>query len=256
MSKQMEDILRKAMFTLGTAVESVIGKAKVAKQQVGARSGVQPILSVESLIDTARLKVIIDSISRPILEAEVPELKGRLVLELGDGPANMGARLLAHQAGSAYYIEVSGQGSLRAGDSTRGYTLRAKPQALPFRSETFSYAIARLATQHQGDLRRAIVELSRVLIPGAQGVLVDFHPYGLYTKRGHGRIRPAESVISGVEDYYRAFREGGLRVVDIKEGFIDDAARRFFNEEEVSAYRQLKGSPLVAMIFFYKPRQK
>lgn len=256
MSKQMEDILRKGMCALGNALESVIGKAKVAKAQVGARSGVQPILSIESLIDQTRLKSVIEAIARPVLESNLPELKDRLVVEIGDGPVHMGARLLAHQANSAYYVEVSGQGVLRAGDSMRGYAVRAKPQALPFRQSTFSYAIARLATQHQGDLRRAIAELSRVLIPGAQGVLVDFHPYGLYTKRGAGRIRPAESVIAGFEDYYKSFREAGLRVIDIKEGFVDDASRKFFNEDEVSAYRQLKGSPLIAMIFFYKPREK
>ncbi len=256
MSKQLEDILRKAMFTVGTALESVIGKAKTVKAQAGARAGVQPILSVESLMDVGRLRSIIEAISKPVLESSIPELKDRFVLEVGEGAAHLGPKFMSHQARAAFYAEVGLGCPLRAGESTRGWTLRAKPSELPFRASTFSFAVARLATQNQGDVKKALVELGRVLIPGGRGVFVDFHPFGLYTKRGPGRVRPAESVIGGLEDYYHAFRSAGLRVMDVRESFIDDSSRKHFSEEEVSAYRQLKGTPLLVFLFFYKPREK
>jgi hypothetical protein len=51
-------------------------------------------------------------------------------------------------------------------------------------------------------------------------------------------------------------RKGGMRVVDVKEAFIDEGSRGFFREEEIQAYRNLKGTPLLTFLFVYKPKGK
>ena len=81
MSDQLEKILKKSMFTLGTFIEKVIGKAKEVKVQTSIRSGVQPILSVESLMDYPKLKELVDLSVNKIMERYIPDLSGKTTLE-------------------------------------------------------------------------------------------------------------------------------------------------------------------------------
>ncbi len=80
------------MFTLGTFIEKVIGKAKEVKVQTSIRSGVQPILSVESLMDYPKLKELVDLSVNKIMERYIPDLsvkprwswaRGRQPMDLG-----------------------------------------------------------------------------------------------------------------------------------------------------------------------------
>lgn len=255
MSDQLEKILKKSMFTLGTFIEKVIGKAKEVKVQTSIRSGVQPILSVESLMDYPKLKELVDLSVNKIMERYIPDLSGKTTLELGEGPAAYGSRLLARQAEMAVAVEIGGGSVGRQGDISRGYIVRSTAQALPFPAESFSYLLARMATPIQGDLSKALSEMGRVLSRGGQGVLVDYHPFGLYTKRGSGKLRPADSMVRRFEDYYRICKAANLRVVDVREVFVDETMRGQFSNEEIQAYRQLKGTPLLVFIFFYKSKK-
>jgi len=87
-------------------------------------------------------------------------------------------------------------------------------------------------------------------------VFIDYHPYGLYAKKGPNRLRSVESSIRGAEDYYRICRAAGLRVVDLREAFVDENLRSYFGDDQISAYRSMKGSPLTIYLFFYKPRAR
>jgi SAM-dependent methyltransferase len=256
MSEQLEQALRRAMLFLGHVVESAIGQAKKAKVQVGARSGMQPILSVESLLDAGRIKEVIEASTYKVLDKKMPDLKGAMAMEIGEGPASYGQRLLSHGAGLAFSLEIGGASSERQGDVSRGYVIRGNANAMPFEDAKFSYVIARMATPFQGDLVRCLREIGRITLPGGQGVLIDYHPFGLYGRRGHGRLRPAESFVHGVEDYYKLVRTAGLRVLDIGEIFVDDGMRKLFHEHEIQAYRNLKGTPLVMFVYFFKPKRK
>lgn len=254
MAKSFEQTMRRAMEALGRFVESLIGTAKKASVQVSTRSGVQPILSVESQLSGPRIRNIIESSTVKTLQHAVPELKGGAALEVGEGPAGWGGRLLAAQAPLAVGVEIGGGSVGRQGDISRGFVLRGSVARLPFPDGRFSYVLARLATQMQGDMVRALRELSRVLLPGGQGVIVDYHPFGLYAKRGANRVRPADSGVGRFQDYYRLCRQVGLRIMDVREAFVDEGARPLFKEEEIQAYRNLKGTPLLVFLFVYKPK--
>lgn len=254
MTKSFEHTMRRAMEALGHVVESVIGKAKQATVQVSTRGGVQPILSVESQLSASRIRDIIELSTQKVLSGILPDLKGKTALEVGEGPVSWAGKLLGAQANLVVGVEVGGGSVGRQGDSSRGFVLRGQVARLPFEKDRFSYVLARLATQLQGDMMRALRELSRVMAPGAQGVLVDYHPFGLYAKRGASRVRPADSGIQRLEDYYRFCRQAGLRVVDVREAFVDEAARQFFREGEIGAYRNLKGTPILVFLFVYKPK--
>ena len=172
------------MEALGRVVESVIGKAKQATVQVSTRGGVQPILSVESQLTAPRIRDLIDASTHKVLSGAIPDLKGGTALEVGEGPVSWAARLLSAQAQSVMGAEIGGGSVGSQGDASRGFVVRASVAKLPFPDKRFSYVMARLATQLQGDMVRALREISRVMAPGGQGVIVDYHPFGLYAKRG------------------------------------------------------------------------
>lgn len=244
------------MTSAGRIVERAIGHAHKAKVQVGARGGMQPILSLESLVGTNKIGELISISTERVALPVVPDLKDRLALDIGEGPPQFLAQYKDRKARFAVGLEIGGGSRGEQGDSDRGYIVRGRATALPFGGDFFDYVAVRLATPFQGDVLKVMKEVGRVASPGGQGVLVDYHPYGMYAKKGSDRLRSVESSIRGAEDYYRICRAAGLRVVDLREAFIDENLRGNFGEEQLPAYRSVKGSPLVIFLFFYKPRTK
>ncbi len=241
---------------LGHHVEAIIGKAKHARMRVESRGGVQPVLSVESQLSPHRLRELIDSASEKVLLGTIPSLKGQDALEVGEGPVALGAKLLASQARMAVGLEIGGASIGRQGDVSRGFVVRGELARMPFPPGCFAYVVARLATTLQGDMVRAFREIGRVIEPGGQGVIIDYHPFGLFAKKGSGRLRPADSGIERFEDYYRLSRQSGFRVIDVREAVVDESLRGFFHEQEIGIYRNLKGTPLIAFLFIYKPKAR
>ena len=62
-----------------------------------------------------------------------------------------------------------------------------------------------------------------------------------------------QATIRGLEDYYKMCRVSALSIVDMHEGFIDDTLRnQFATPDEMSAYREIKGTPLVIFLQMVK----
>lgn len=254
MSKGYEKHLKKAMTTAGNFLERAIGHAQKAKAQVGTRGGLQPILSLESILGVNKIGELVNaSVERYALPA-VPELAGRTALDLGEGPPQLLKRFTEREARLSLGFEIGGGSQGQQGDARTGYVVRGKAQNVPVADNFFDYVALRLATPFQGDILRVVKEAGRVMSPGGQGVLIDYHPYGMFAKKGPDRLRAIESSIRGMEDYYRICRTAGLRVVDVREAFIDENVRSMFTAETQAAFRTVKGSPLTIFLFIYKPR--
>ncbi len=254
MSNGAEHTLKSMMESIGRLLERVIGHAQKAKAQVGSRGGVQPILSLESMVGTKKIRELIDVAVERVMLPAVPEIKGAVAIDMGEGPPQFLTRFMEKGARVALGFEIGGGSQGAQGNADRGYVVRGKAQSIPFNNDFFDYLSVRLATPFQGDILRVIKEVGRIAAPGCQGVLIDYHPYGLYAKKGPERVRSVESSIRGAEDYYRICRAAGLRVVDLREAFIDENMRSLFSEDQMSAYRSLKGTPFVIFLFFYKPK--
>lgn len=254
MAESFEQGLKRMMAFIGRGVESIIGKAKTASVQVSTRGGIQPVLSLDSQLAPARVGELVDASTQKVMKNSIPDIKGATIIEIGEGCPAFAAHMLGLQAKAAVCVEISGKSQSRQGDASRGFVVRGETSRLPFGNNRFSYLIARFATPFRGDISRAARELGRVLVPGGQGVIVDYHPFGLYSKRGDSKMRAPDLGANHFEDYYRICRQSGLRVVDVREIFVDESMRQMFKGEEISAYRNLKGTPLIIFIFIYKPK--
>jgi len=243
------------MILFGTAIERGIRLFAKAKVRVETRGGVQPLLALESQLSSERTVKLLEVGEEKILTHTIPALSEKYVLEISEGPARFLPRFLQLGAKRVVGLQYQQRESLKQGDVSRGFFIRGLASMLPFSSERFDYVAARFATSSQGDVQKHLKEIERVLRPGGQGVLIDFHPYGPYASRGEKRLRDLASPITGLTDYYRLCKHVGLRVVDLRESFLDESMRQFFAQEEIHTYRSLKGSPLLVFLFLYKPRK-
>ena len=128
------------------------------------------------------------------LEAEalarlLPDLRDRVVLDLGCGKGRVARLALERGARETVGVDVSEAMLKAAAASLPASSVRwvqADGRALPFEAASFDVVICALMMGHVDDLEAALSEIARVLRPGGLLLLSDFHPYA--TLRGWQRV--------------------------------------------------------------------
>ncbi len=127
------------------------------------------------------------------LEAEalarlLPDLRDRVVLDLGCGKGRVARLALERGARETVGVDVS-EAMLKAAAASLPAAsvrwVRADGRTLPFKAASFDVVICALMMGHVDDLEAALSEIARVLRPGGLLLLSDFHPYA--TLRGWQR---------------------------------------------------------------------
>ena len=256
MAKPVETGLKKGMEKMGNFLERLIGQAKHAKVTYETRVGMQPVLALESRLKIEKLKQILDTLTDRMVLPLFPSLKDKVVLEMGEGPLHYLSSFAERKTRLSSGLSV-GEGPAVNGPVPSGaLVMRGQLKSLPFESNYYDFVAARLTTPLQGDVLASVKEIGRVLAPDGEAILVDYHPFGLYAKSGTARMRSVESSIRGIEDYYKMCKLAGLTVTELKEVFLDDTVRQFFTTtEELAAFRDLKGTPLVLCLLVSKVRR-
>lgn len=245
--------LRRAVYFFGTKLESVINSFNRVKKGVGAKGGLQPILSLESQLSDVKIRELISFSLSGLLDRNFPQLKDKVTLEIADGGITYSPDFVRAGSKTSVFCDIGGTHP-KPIDISSGYLVEGTAENLPFKPGTFDFFIANLATPSQGDVLKGIEELSRIMSVGAQGILFDFHPYSMFANKGELRMRSLKSSIKGVEDYYRVSSRCGLRLVNLRELFIDERSRSIFAPDYLTVYRNAKGSPFIIVLYFYKPK--
>lgn len=251
---KLENLLRKGMQAVGSAVEKAIGKAQEAKQSVGPPAIAGAPVTVESQLPIPKIKELLKVSADRVITQLLPALADRRTVEIGDGVGKYALMLKEHGARMVVATEIGAGGGQAVSDAlTRLYMVRAGLGRLPFADGCFDFAVANMLTSYQGDLGKALKEMARVLTPGAGLILVDFHPFGPFAKRGAVRMRPTDASLRGIADLYKVARLSHLKITDVREIFIDETLRASFaTNDEKQAYRTLRDQPLVIAYFARK----
>lgn len=255
--EKMKNFLERLMEFLGGLLEKILGQAKKAKGTYEKKAGLQPILSLESRLPLPKLKNLMGHFAERFFPPALSQLKDKTVLEIGEDNLKF-QKIILEKKPKVYCGVMVGEGSA-TGTAQQNFplVLRGSFRSIPFEDQFFDCVACRLATPHQGDVISAFKELARVLLPGGEGLIVDYHPFGLFAKSGKERLRSVQSTLRGVEDYFKMCRLSGLAVEDLHEGFIDDTLRnQFTTTEEMSTFREIKGTPLVIFLRVVKQRKK
>jgi ubiquinone/menaquinone biosynthesis C-methylase UbiE len=161
-------------------------------------------------------------IEQAAMERLMPTLADRDVLDLACGTGRYG--LLAQKTGARWVVGAdNSRAMLRAG------ALRPLAEAtmtdLPFAAQSFDVVICGLAVGHlpADGMRRTMSEIARILSPGGEALISDFHPF-LSLRGGQRTFRTLDGTRYAVEhyahlasDYYDAISAAGLSVSGMAE---------------------------------------
>lgn len=167
-------------------------------------------------------------LEEPAVLALLPDVAGQAVLDLACGSGRYCAKLLERRARCAIGCDLSFV-MLTQARRKASHLVQSDLCALPFATDSFAVVVSGLAVGHVEDLRLALAEVARVLIPGGVFVYSDFHPLGAllgWKRTFHGRdgyeyeVRHFTHLYS---DHHAACRGAGLVIEDVREPRIDFA---------------------------------
>lgn len=249
-----EEYLKKGVFKVGTTLEHLIGKAeKLGTNIKGTSMSAQPVLSLEGQIQLPKLKELISAASEKVIAPLVPSLIDKTALEVREGGARFTKLFKERGASVSVHVDMGASAGSYGRPEAGTASIRSVSSRMPFEDGFFDHIVALLANQYQGDILKGIKEFSRLLSITGEGVFSDFHPFGMFAKRGNLRLRPPESSVRGIEDYYKICKSAGLKVTAVRESFIDESLRSLFvAEDEKASFRIVKDTPLVIYVFVRK----
>lgn len=255
MNPKFQDALRKGMHVFGRVVEAVIGQAKKAKVSVVPAHGIEPILAIEGQLPMAKIReLILVSIDR-LVKPVIPNLVDKSSLEMTQGQMIFSNLMKEKGAAVSIHVDIGDSAGSYPKDVKSGnfHSIRASARSIPFEDGFFDFVVANLATSQQGDIVRVVKEIGRAVTLGGTAVIVDFHPFGRFAKKGSVRLKSIESIVRGVEDYYKICKNSGFSVDYVREAFIDETVRKLFvSPEEKSSFRSIKDTPFLIFLMVSK----
>ncbi|MDI7277355.1 MAG: class I SAM-dependent methyltransferase [Anaerolineae bacterium] len=199
------------------------------------------------------------ALEEPVTLELIGDVQGLRVLDLGCGTGRY-CELLAGRGAEVVGVDGS-PGMLERARlkraCTRFWLTLGAADRLCFPDERFDLVLCALTLSHLPQLRPPLTEMARVLRGGGRLVISDIHPY--WAVSGHnytefhdeaGQEYRVASYPHLVEEYWRLFRELGLRLEDIREPAIDD--RLIARFPSLGEYR---GVPL-AMVMRARKRRR
>lgn len=168
---------------------------------------------------------VVQTLESPALFDMMPDLAGKIVLDLGCGRGRIAATAIKQDAKETIGLDLSAQMlrlAVDSNESSRSFWLAGDCIDLPFKTQSFDVIVSGLMMGHVEDLEGTINQIDRVLRPGGYLVLSDFHPFA--TLRGdersfsnNGKTYAIKQFCHLFEDYYRCFEKYTLHVEELRE---------------------------------------
>ena len=220
-----------------------------------------PIVASERTVTAgyAEWAATYDDSSNPMLLAEDPVVQGMLVRYPVGGALDAACGTGRH---TKYLVSLGHE--VTGIDSTPEMLEVAKAKvptarfetanltAIPLSDGVMDMAICTLALSHCTDLEPPVRELARVVRPGGSIIISDVHPF-MVMLGGHGTYQLnrtengfVRNYVHLLSDYFAAFREAGLKVVQCIEplwGDQETAAMQFVGEMPDLMKAAVKGLP-------------
>lgn len=187
-------------------------------------------------------------LEEPAMLALLGEVAGKDVLDAACGTgrwalrmAEMGARVWGVDA-TAEMLAIAQ--AKQAGNCHKADFMLGSVTKLPFVDGSFDLVTCALALSHVADLQSAISEFARVLRPGGQVLISDFHPFCLQVGWRAVFVQAEKSYFIAnqehlTQDYLNALWTNGFEVGKFTEEVVDDRLLELWPQAEVERFRGL-----------------
>ncbi|MEO8771631.1 MAG: methyltransferase domain-containing protein [Ferruginibacter sp.] len=181
------------------------------------------------------------------------ELKDKVIADIGCGTGRHWPKLYAKSPAILRGYDVS-EGMLKKLKSKFPAAITSQitdNKLLDTATSSLDCIISTLTIAHIKDLEETIAAWARVLKPGGDIILTDFHPDAL-VKGGKRTFRHEDkqmSVINFVHSLHiikDVCKKHGLEVIEQEERYVDDTVRSYYeNQDAMHVYNQFKGMAII-----------
>lgn len=223
-----QDILRKGVFSLGKAVESIAGRIPAAKSKKKHRTNKSldrgsvgsDTAPPQLPWDSHHIQTLLSGAERSHLFALIPDLAQKSVLHLTPGSASFVSMLEKRQA--ARIIECDVRKSAVKLETVEGKShpyVRAALDKLPFANESFDFVLYPSALEWRLDLPQGIAEVGRCIRANGRFLLSTVHPFFEYLSD------PKRGFRKSLGNTFAELKKVGLFVEELEEISLGEALR-------------------------------
>jgi len=180
-------------------------------------------------------------------------LKDKNIIDVGCGTGRHWHQLFSASPGDLIGYDVSEE-MLKALNRKfpRAKTfLITEDNKLDSSTGSFDVLISTLAVAHIQDIEATIKEWSRVLKPGADLLLTDYHPETLVkggdrTFSYNGKTVHIKNFVHPLSDIIALADQSGIQLVELIERRIDEKVKHFYEKHQaLHVYDKFEGTPII-----------
>ncbi|MGA7122095.1 MAG: class I SAM-dependent methyltransferase [Polyangiaceae bacterium] len=200
--------------------------------------------------DNGNLLIDLDELMFAGLLKRLP-LHGKLVADVGCGTGRHWKKILAEEPAELTGHDAS-KGMLRRlrrkyPDATVHH---ARAESLVHADASCDVVVSTLALSHVAVAEDALTEWCRILRPGGDILLTDFHPGAAATCecsfRHRGQVRRVKSYVHSIPSLRSAAAQNRLELLHFEETLVDDSMQRYYERQNMlPVFARMKGVPLL-----------
>lgn len=180
------------------------------------------------------------------------EMTGKIIYDVGCGTGRHWPNIISSGPAAITGFDVSEEMLQALRRKHPGYALhKIDAHLLPAPDESCDLLVSTLALAHIADGEAALSEWYRVLRPGGQIILTDYHPTALgaganRTFRHKGKLFAVKNFIHPVDRLLHHAEAMGLQVKRREERQIDASVRGWYERQHaLHVYERFRGTPIL-----------
>ena len=183
----------------------------------------------------------------------VPPLSGRVIADIGCGTGRHWAKLYEQAPARLVGFDVSqGMLDILQQKYPQAETHLLKNNHLPeLPSASCDLVLSTLTIAHIADIKEALTEWTRVVKPGGQLIITDYHPEALArggqrTFRDNAKLIAIRNHVHPIHELKEIARELGLEIIQTIEKNIDESMRPYYEKQNaVAIFESFLGVPII-----------
>jgi len=209
--------------------------------------------------DTGNLLIELDELMFAGLLKRLP-LRGKLIADVGCGTGRHWKKILAEEPAKLTGYDAS-KGMLRRlrRKYPKATVHQARAESLVHAAdESCNIVVSTLALSHVAAAEDAIAEWYRILRPGGDILLTDFHPGAAATCecsfRHRGQVRTVKAYVHSIPFLKGAAAHNRLELLHFEETLVDGSMERYYGRQNMlPVFERMKGVPLLYGMHLRKP---